>query len=404
MPTTKETLLLCALLGILLISTALPLLNGITDSETQWYIINMHLAIIANKPTTDYYQSFNHTDSFGESPYMLYLAIVPFKFTRNILTLQQTMILVKSLFLIAAALITYIFARRLAGPKAAVLALSSYILISLISPVQYLSTWYGDLFTSVFLMASLLIMADKNLSLKQLVLALFLLIFAYITWNGGIFAIVVFLAFLIASLIFPYLGIKTNNYTIALTLTLIASISVALIVSPRFLSLGFIPFAVLLGIFLKSITRNKWITTLTMAIFFFAWLYLAELAIFAPFPAINMPQSQQALTWLSSHTPPNATFLTNENDALSAEYYSNRTSYSDWWGPNANANLNSWYAFANASVCNSTYLRAISPDYLLIGAWYKVPWLHGNQSAQCQGMNLTIIYYNKAIRIFKVVP
>lgn len=165
----------------------------------------------------------------------------------------------------------------------------------------------------------------------------------------------------------------------------------------RFDSLAIIPIAILSGAGLDLLLSNiktprlhKYAKLAFAAIILMVFAGSVMQVAQAGFPTDLTVDYLSTMKWISTYTPPNATFLTNVFDEAPIEYFGNRASAIDGW----NGGL--WQFPANASVrfdnflfspsCNSTYLRSTGASYLVVDSFWLYPGYV--RSSSVNGTNL----------------
>ena len=185
------------LLILLVIATRIyPLVRGgITNLET----LDTMLVI----------KQFAHGNTqifFDESYIQVYLVTVPYSVLRGLLSIQQTMYVVKAALVLLSALIVYFFSKEIGGNRAGYLALLLFAVSPLAIYTQSLGVWTGDVISPIFLSGAILFMlyANKKFGSKSMysyaAASIFFLVVAYASWNGGVYAVITYLfaLFLIA--------------------------------------------------------------------------------------------------------------------------------------------------------------------------------------------------------------
>ncbi len=136
---------------------------------------------------------------FDESWLQVYFITIPYSILRGFLSIEQAMHAVKAAFVLFSALIVYLLGKELGGQKAGYLSMLFFAISPLAIYTQSLGLWTGDAITPIFLAASILFLlyAKASRSARKLILwgllSVMSLTMAYLSWNGGIYAVVAYL-------------------------------------------------------------------------------------------------------------------------------------------------------------------------------------------------------------------
>lgn len=181
--------LLILLILLVLATRIYPLIRGsITNLET----LNTMLVI----------KQFAHGNTniiFSESWLQVYLVTIPYSVLRGFLGVAQTMYVVKAALVVFSSIIVYFFGKELGGKNAGYFALLLFAVSPLAIYAQGLGVWSGDVIAPVFLSASILFMLYANANLGKKVFYLWaalsasFVILAYMSWDGGAYAIVTYM-------------------------------------------------------------------------------------------------------------------------------------------------------------------------------------------------------------------
>jgi hypothetical protein len=418
---------------------------------------------------------------FHESKWQVLIITMPYRCLRGMLTILQTAYMVKLSFVLLSILLIAWAAKEITGTyKASIWSLALFAVYPTAELMQQIPMWVGDFFTSILLLAAVLLLylakksyRQKWKSLIYAMLSIVFLITAYSIWNGGIYAVAAYslvlvyllvsswlrdikkalilslvatgIAYLVCAVspysVFLFRGLPIypnilpllsqqlfsnwNNFTfftipgsIGITIfgAMISSILVILALSDflhgkgdellgilllliaiglpmaltdlRFNSLIIMEIAIVSGISISRIESRMSMLMFFLLIVVCGIIIITEAGAQAPIFS-STPAFHSAMAWANGNTPPDSLFLTDVNDGISVEYWSNRSVYSTYWYGSAN----DWHGFSDwlfSPECNSGYLLSTKADYLIINRfWLPINATTGWEYIEMQ-YNLTI--------------
>lgn len=240
LPQHQKYLIAILILGIIMRLILLTHIHGGLFEPDNYIYLSMAKQSLSQGqlPVIDSLSGFPIHNVYTEMPFLIGWATVPNSILKYIgFSLLSTMQLIPILFGLLGIMLVYLFTERITGSKNT--ALWAAFFFAVIPAAVYKTSageWRGETFVPILLALSLAFIALRKKSVwddvpyLEILASLILLILASYTWNGGIFAIMVYLIFLAMILIDRLL--KTKDKVLKITIGAIILVAIAWLLLP----------------------------------------------------------------------------------------------------------------------------------------------------------------------------